>query len=120
MTDNIIEEKDIVRMLDKTKNNIDPAHIRDILTKAKELQGLDLCDIATLSKVNAPELLLELFETAKYVKETIYGQRMVVFAPLYISNLCKNECLYCAFRATNKEPVLCQDKETSNSFYSPL
>ena len=47
-------------------------------------------------------MLGELFNTADTVKETIYGKRLVLFAPLYISNLCANECLYCAFRATNK------------------
>ena len=50
-------------------------------------------------------MIAELFETANQVKETIYGKRLVLFAPLYISNLCSNECLYCAFRATNKDIV---------------
>ena len=99
----IIKETEINGILDTAEDHVDAAHVRDILTKAKELKGLDFYDIAILSKANDPELLLELFETAKQVKETIYGQRMVVFAPLYISNLCQNECLYCAFRATNKE-----------------
>lgn len=40
---------------------------------------------------------------ARTVKEKIYGDRLVLFAPLYISNLCRNECLYCAFRASNRE-----------------
>ena len=47
-------------------------------------------------------MLGELFETSNQVKNAIYGKRLVLFAPLYISNLCANECLYCAFRATNK------------------
>jgi 2-iminoacetate synthase len=50
-------------------------------------------------------MLHSLFETANRVKETIYGKRLVLFAPLYISNLCANECLYCAFRATNKDII---------------
>ena len=50
-----------------------------------------------------PELLAELFATARECKEAIYGQRLVLFAPLYISNLCNNDCLYCAFRVRNKE-----------------
>ena len=45
----------------------------------------------------------ELFDTARQVKETIYGRRLVLFAPLYISNMCANECLYCAFRARNRD-----------------
>ena len=101
MNYNMIDSKEIERMLDTTESHVEPARIRDILAKAKELAGLDLCDIAALSAISDPDLLSELFETAKQAKETIYGHRMVVFAPLYISNLCQNECLYCAFRAKN-------------------
>ena len=56
-----------------------------------------------LISVSAPDLLDELFHTARSVKESIYGPRIVLFAPLYISNLCKNNCLYCGFRSENKE-----------------
>ncbi|HOQ04792.1 MAG TPA: [FeFe] hydrogenase H-cluster radical SAM maturase HydG [Anaerohalosphaeraceae bacterium] len=80
----------------------DASCVRSILAKAKELHGLEPEEIAVLTSISDPELLSELFETAKYVKETIYGRRLVLFAPLYISNLCSNECLYCAFRARNK------------------
>jgi len=78
------------------------AHVREVLRKAAELHGLDADDVATLATVSDPELIADLFETARRAKETIYGRRLVLFAPLYISNLCKNECLYCAFRARNK------------------
>ena len=44
-----------------------------------------------------------MFAAARFVKDEIYGNRLVLFAPLYISNLCKNECSYCAFRAGNTE-----------------
>src|SRR5680860_1034887 len=79
--------------------------IREILAKASEMKGLNLADVAALTSISDPEMLLELFNTANQVKETIYGKRLVVFAPLYISNLCANECLYCAFRATNNDIV---------------
>jgi 2-iminoacetate synthase len=62
-------------------------------------------DVAVLTSISDPEMLGELFNTANEVKETIYGKRLVLFAPLYISNMCSNECLYCAFRATNREIV---------------
>lgn len=77
-------------------------HVREVLAKASELKGLDGDDVATLATVSDPELIAELFDTARRAKETIYGRRLVLFAPLYISNLCANECLYCAFRARNK------------------
>ncbi len=78
---------------------------REILAKASEMKGLKLNDVAVLTSISDPTLLAELFETANRVKDTIYGKRLVIFAPLYISNLCANECLYCAFRATNKDIV---------------
>jgi 2-iminoacetate synthase ThiH len=46
-----------------------------------------------------------MFAAARHVKNEIYGNRLVLFAPLYISNLCSNECVYCAFRARNQELV---------------
>ncbi len=98
----IISEENIDISLKKAGNRFDVREVRDILSKSKELKGLDFEDITTLAAISDPELLAELFDSAKEVKETIYGRRMVIFAPLYISNLCKNECLYCAFRAKNK------------------
>lgn len=84
-------------------DRVGSAGVREVLAKARALQGLDFHDVALLSSVVDEELLHELFATAKWVKEEIYGRRLVVFAPLYISNLCSNECLYCAFRRSNTE-----------------
>ncbi|HPF50519.1 MAG TPA: [FeFe] hydrogenase H-cluster radical SAM maturase HydG [Draconibacterium sp.] len=97
-----INEQKVWDILEKCKNP-EPERIREVLAKAGEMKGLDLEDVAILTSISDPELLAELFNTANTVKETIYGKRLVLFAPLYISNLCSNECLYCAFRATNKE-----------------
>jgi 2-iminoacetate synthase len=80
----------------------DPSAARDVLAKARELKGLDFDEVATLMSVRNPELQEEMFATARWVKETIYGTRLVLFAPLYISNYCKNECSYCAFRVGNR------------------
>jgi len=77
------------------------SQVRELLAKAREMQGLSMHEVARLSFVDSPELLAELFSTAKQVKEEIYGSRLVLFAPLYVSNRCANECTYCAFRATN-------------------
>lgn len=96
-----INEDAIVETLEKATQRDDKA-VREVLTKALELKGLDMQDIAIMAAVSDPDLLKELFNTARKVKETIYGRRLVLFAPLYISNLCGNECLYCAFRAKNK------------------
>jgi len=82
-------------------NHPDPARIRAVIEKGLLMKGLDLADVVVLSTVEDPDLLHELFDAARRVKEEIYGKRLVIFAPLYISNLCANECLYCAFRARN-------------------
>ena len=82
---------------------VDAGRVREILAKAAEADGLALDEVAALTTISDPELLAELFTTARRVKEDIYGKRLVLFAPLYISNLCDNDCLYCAFRVRNKE-----------------
>lgn len=79
------------------------SRVRELLAKARELQGLSLEEVACLTFVEDPVLLEEMFAEAKQIKEEIYGSRLVLFAPLYISNRCANECTYCAFRATNTE-----------------
>ncbi|HSO89219.1 MAG TPA: [FeFe] hydrogenase H-cluster radical SAM maturase HydG [Draconibacterium sp.] len=99
-----INEQKVWNILESNQN-ADFGRIREVLAKAKEMKGLNLEDVAVLTSISDPEMLAELFNTANEVKETIYGKRLVLFAPLYISNLCANECLYCAFRATNKDIV---------------
>jgi 2-iminoacetate synthase len=76
-----------------------------ILQKANQLKGLDLEDVATLLRVQEPEMIHQIMEAAKYVKEEIYGKRLVLFAPLYTGNVCVNNCVYCAFRRANKHLV---------------
>ncbi len=66
------------------------------------MEGLDADDVATLMAIDDPELLEEMYAAARHVKDEIYGHRLVLFAPLYISNFCHNECVYCAFRARNR------------------
>jgi len=77
------------------------ARVKELLAKAREMRGLSIDEVACLSLVDQPEMLAEICSTAKQIKEEIYGSRLVLFAPLYISNRCSNECTYCAFRATN-------------------
>ena len=97
-----IDEAEIGEILEESRN-YRSRRVRDALAKARELKGLDAREIAALMEVDDPVLLDELFAIARWVKEEIYGNRLVLFAPLYISNLCKNECLYCAFRSKNTE-----------------
>jgi 2-iminoacetate synthase len=95
-----IIEQEIEGILSAQKRP-EPARVKELLAKAREMRGLSINEVACLSLVDQPELLAEICSTAKQIKEEIYGSRLVLFAPLYISNRCSNECTYCAFRATN-------------------
>ena len=97
-----INEFEIFSLIDDRKLN-DPALQKEIIEKSKEAKGLTLRESAALLNISSPEILEEMFATAKEVKEKIYGNRLVLFAPLYLTNLCVNNCLYCAFRKDNKE-----------------
>ncbi len=102
-TDEIVDQATINRRIEELDRREDPVQVREVLAKAREIKGLDADEVGTLIAATDPELLAELFAAARSVKESIYGPRIVLFAPLYISNLCSNNCLYCGFRADNKE-----------------
>ena len=77
--------------------------IQHIIARAREAQGLEPAEVAALIQVEDDELLEEMFLAAREIKERIYGKRMVFFAPLYISNHCVNDCVYCAYHSSNRE-----------------
>ncbi len=97
-----IEKANIEQVLEDSKNP-DPEHVKDIIAKARELKGLTPHETAVLLQTDDPELAEAMAETARYIKNTIYGNRLVIFAPLYIANYCSNNCLYCGFRRDNKD-----------------
>jgi 2-iminoacetate synthase len=99
----MIDDQRIRDILAETGKDDSPPRVQAILSKAREMHGLETEEIATLMGVTNPHLLADLFDTARQVKNDIYGRRLVLFAPLYISNLCGNECRYCAFRADNRQ-----------------
>ncbi|MGA2142533.1 MAG: [FeFe] hydrogenase H-cluster radical SAM maturase HydG [Brevinematales bacterium] len=80
----------------------DTAELDGILNKALELKGLSLKDVSALLQVKKHDSMQKLFRAANKVKQEIYGNRLVLFAPLYIGNICSNNCIYCAFRSDNK------------------
>ena len=86
----------------------DPVKVREVFAKAKEMRGLSKADVNVLLSDLDDTLEKELFEAAHYIKEEIYGKRIVLFAPLYLSNKCHNNCLYCAFRHSNTELIRTQ------------
>ncbi|MCL2040250.1 MAG: [FeFe] hydrogenase H-cluster radical SAM maturase HydG [Bacteroidetes bacterium] len=97
----IIDDKYICELLEKYANP-DSNHINEIIEKAKEAKGVSLEDAAMLINANKEQDLEKLFDTAKEIKNKIYGKRVVLFTPLYVSNYCTNDCLYCGFRVNNK------------------
>ncbi len=78
------------------------AEIDTILNKARKLKGLSLEEVAVLLRIEDPIQIHQIMETAKYAKESIYGKRLVIFAPIYTGNVCVNNCTYCSFRKDNK------------------
>jgi len=77
------------------------AEVDAIVARALELKGLGLEDVAALLRVTDPTNMEKIRKTANSVKETIYGKRLVLFAPVYTGNECSNSCTYCAFRQEN-------------------
>ena len=85
-------------------NNARPTkeRVREIIAKSLGKQRLTLEETALLAQASDPELIEEIKQGAKSLKEMVYGQRIVLFAPLYIGNLCINRCAYCGFKSTNE------------------
>ena len=78
------------------------SEVNTILNKALKLKGLNLEEVASLLRVQDPSVIHSIMETARTVKEEIYGKRLVLFAPIYTGNACINNCTYCSFRRDNK------------------
>lgn len=95
-----IDEKKIESLLTDAKRTPE-RKIDAILKKARSLKRLALDETAALLAVEDTKKIKKIFEAASYIKEMIYGKRVVLFAPIYISNRCTNSCLYCAFKFDN-------------------
>ena len=76
--------------------------IKSILDKARACKGIDHREAAVLLECNQPDLIEEMFNLAREIKHRFYGNRIVMFAPLYLSNYCVNGCVYCPYHAKNK------------------
>lgn len=97
-----IDEALIFEML-KKNGRPDPGRVAEVIAKARTLAGLTLDETAVLLQADDDATTESVLTAAREVKQAIYGKRLVLFAPLYISNECKNNCLYCAFRSDNTE-----------------
>ncbi len=76
--------------------------IKSILDKARECKGINHREAAVLLECNQSDLIEEMFALARDIKHRFYGNRIVMFAPLYLSNYCVNGCVYCPYHAKNK------------------
>lgn len=79
--------------------------VEQIIQKALNKNRLTLQDTAALLNANDPESIQKIKNGARKLKEAIYGNRIVLFAPLYVGNKCLNNCKYCGFRASNTEAI---------------
>jgi len=79
-------------------------HIHAILDRAEGLSGLSHSDVAALLCSADESHWRRVFQIAGDIKRNVYGDRVVMFAPLYVSDSCVNDCVYCGFRASNKTP----------------
>ncbi len=95
-----IDDEKIEKLIAQ-KSVLDRKRVADLIEKAKELKGLTPEETAYLMNLQDKDVWEKLFETARYVKNQVYGNRIVLFAPLYLSSNCVNNCLYCGFRTSN-------------------
>ena len=94
------EIQETLAFADANKNNVEL--IDSIIEKAKLKKGLTHREASVLLACEIPEKNDEVFALAKKIKDDFYGNRIVMFAPLYLSNYCVNGCVYCPYHAKNK------------------
>ena len=93
------EIRETLAYADANKDNIEL--IDQILAKAKECKGLTHREASVLLACEMPEKIQEMYELAAEIKKEFYGNRIVLFAPLYLSNYCINGCVYCPYHKKN-------------------
>ncbi len=98
-----LDRDEILSYLD----NANPTNerVKDIINKSLNKQRLNLSEVADLVMSTNPDHIEMIKQGARTLKEKIYGKRIVLFAPLYVGNLCQNNCEYCGFKASNKETI---------------
>ena len=106
-----INHEEILDTLEYAQKNKDNKElIKSIIEKARKCKGITHREAAVLLDCEDKELNEEMFALAKEIKQKIYGNRIVMFAPLYLSNYCINSCVYCPYHVKNK--TICRKKLT--------
>lgn len=93
--------QDYINTLLENAKGVQGDDIDDILDRADSLQGLSHQDVAKLLMLDDPKRLSRMYHIAGKIKKTIYGDRIVMFAPLYVSDYCVNNCTYCGYQRDN-------------------
>lgn len=105
-SDNFIDDSAIRNLLRQAKAQAqDKKLLSQIIDKASRYQGLSASEAAILLEVTDTDALQSIFAVAADIKKSIYGTRIVLFAPLYISSHCINDCSYCGYRSGNKSQL---------------
>ncbi|MDR1067280.1 MAG: [FeFe] hydrogenase H-cluster radical SAM maturase HydG [Clostridiales bacterium] len=103
VADDFINRQEIIDTLEYAKANCKNfALIHAALEKARERGGLTHREAAVLLACDDKDVENDIFQLANDIKQEFYGNRIVVFAPLYLSNYCVNGCVYCPYHAQNK------------------
>jgi len=97
-----VSERRINGILEEANGEPSEQELEEILRKGAEKKGLSLFEVAKLLNVESERGLQKMFALSSRIKREIYGNRLVWFAPLYLSNYCKNACAYCGFSVLNK------------------
>ena len=98
-----INDEEILETLEYAqKNKHNRELIESLLDRAKDCKGLTHREAAVLLDCDIPDLNEKMHELAKEIKQKFYGNRIVLFAPLYLSNYCVNGCVYCPYHCKNK------------------
>ncbi|MBR5856015.1 MAG: radical SAM protein, partial [Bacteroidales bacterium] len=98
-----IDDNLLHSLIENTKE--DMVRNREIFRKALSKQPLSIEETASLLAIKSKEGLEELFEAARTLKRAVYGNRIVLFAPLYVGNYCINNCKYCGFKSSAKGTI---------------
>ena len=98
-----ISSEEIWDYINNTKST--PERVHEIIQKSLDKNRLTMEETAVLVNTTDPGLVEEIKEGARELKRSIYGNRIVLFAPLYVGNYCVNNCKYCGFRSSNKQQV---------------
>lgn len=99
-----IDPQKIYDILENTKTPT-PKQIEEIISKSLSIETLTAEEVSLLIKLKDKDLWQEIFKVALDIKKKVYDNRIVVFAPLYVSNFCINNCIYCGFRSSNDKVI---------------